>query len=133
MKKGFTLIELLAVLAILAVIAMIAVPQVLNLISDSRKESAELSVKRYMDAIEIEISNKRANEGYLTLDGTYVISDNGETLTRNDGTTIKPNYDGNGIEEGSVIIKDGVIIEIINGKIDKWQVQIVDGEINLSD
>ena len=36
-KKGFTLVELLAVIVILAVILVIAVPQIMNIINDSKK------------------------------------------------------------------------------------------------
>ena len=44
LNKGFTLIELLAVIVILAIIALIAVPQILNLIDDSKEKSAKISV-----------------------------------------------------------------------------------------
>ena len=55
MKKGFTLIELLAVIVILAIIALIAVPQVLNIIEDSRKSSNKISAENFVKALESSI------------------------------------------------------------------------------
>lgn len=44
-KRGFTLIELLAVIVILAVILVIAVPQIMNVITESRKGALASSAK----------------------------------------------------------------------------------------
>lgn len=51
-KRGFTLIELLAVIVILAIILVIAVPQVLNVIDQSRRDSLRASVRMYASALE---------------------------------------------------------------------------------
>ena len=52
LNKGFTLIELLAVIVILAIIALIAIPQILNVISDSKGKSVDISVKNYLKAVD---------------------------------------------------------------------------------
>ena len=46
MKKGFTLVELLAVIVILAVILVIAVPQINNVIKETRKNSLASSRRK---------------------------------------------------------------------------------------
>lgn len=50
-KKGFTLIELLAVIVILAIIMVIAVPQILDVINNSRKSAWDSNVKLIDEAI----------------------------------------------------------------------------------
>ena len=44
-RNGFTLVELLAVIVILAVILVIAVPQIMNVITESRKGALISSAK----------------------------------------------------------------------------------------
>ena len=51
MKKGFTLMELLAVIIILGVIFAIAVPQVLNVIQNSKIKSLENQAKLYISTV----------------------------------------------------------------------------------
>ncbi len=67
-KKGFTLIELLAVIVILAIIIVIAVPQVLNVIENSRKKAAVESAQMFVKALND--SNQIAKTG---LDTSYVL------------------------------------------------------------
>ena len=50
-KKGFTLIEVLAIIAIIAVIGIITVPLILNVLDDSKKNTAYDSVYGYTRAI----------------------------------------------------------------------------------
>ena len=59
-KKGFTLIELLAVIVILAVILVIAVPQIMNVIENTKKESIASSVKMVAASAETEYAKKEA-------------------------------------------------------------------------
>ena len=55
-KKGFTLIELLAVIVILAIIMVIAVPQILNVIDNSKKKAWSSTVGLIKEAIELNTS-----------------------------------------------------------------------------
>ena len=64
MRKGFTLIELLAVIVILAIIALIAIPQVLNLIRDSKEKSLLISEKNYIRAVEEALYTKNIDEEF---------------------------------------------------------------------
>ena len=52
MRKGFTLAELLAVMVLLSALALIAVPVILDIIKDTRKDSAVRSAELYIDAAE---------------------------------------------------------------------------------
>ncbi len=52
MKKGFTLIELLAVIVILGIVTLITTPIILNVIEDSRKNSAIGSAVGYLKSLE---------------------------------------------------------------------------------
>ena len=64
-KKGFTLIELLAVIVILAIIALIALPIVLNMISDLRKDSTEISMKNIDKAASLYFQQNRKDENII--------------------------------------------------------------------
>ena len=102
MKKGFTLIELLAVIVILAVIALIATPIILNIIEDTRKESAKSSANLYVDGLIKQITSKNMinefnptsciiSSGTVTCDGVELnYQTNGKiptsgTITLNNG------------------------------------------------
>ena len=61
--KGFTLIELLAVIVILAIIMVTAVPQILNVIDNSRKSAWKSNVKMIETAME-------ENEAIIGVNGT---------------------------------------------------------------
>ncbi len=50
-KKGFTLVELLAVIVILALIMVFAVPQILNVMNDSKKKNFQLYAQRFMQSV----------------------------------------------------------------------------------
>ena len=58
-KNGFTLVELLAVIVILAIILVIAVPQIMNVITESRKGALISSAKLIAASVE---SAKLSNE-----------------------------------------------------------------------
>ena len=84
MKKGFTLIELLAVIVILAIVALIATPIILNIVEDSKKQSATSSAKLYTDGLAKQIASKNMisefnpetctiENGNVTCDGTSLV------------------------------------------------------------
>lgn len=52
-KKGFTLIELLAVIVILSIIMVIAVPQILDVIEQSRSSAWKSNVKLIEESLEL--------------------------------------------------------------------------------
>ena len=63
-RKAFTLIELLAILIILSAIALITVPQILNVIDDSKSSAADDTIKAvekaaslYASAIDLDTEN----------------------------------------------------------------------------
>ena len=127
MKKGFTLIELLAVIVILAIIALIATPIILGVIKDSKKTAAEISLKNYLRAVEISVSNASLNDPTVDLNGTYEITDNGrkiqlivETNENIDPPTINIEYEGQAITSGTIKLSNGEVAEIMNCRIDNW-------------
>lgn len=84
-NKGFTLIELLAVVVILAVIALIAVPQVLNVIDNSKKESFRNSVSGIIRAVQQHYAN----------DLEYKLDENGLSYIIENGILYLYDIDGN--------------------------------------
>ena len=71
MKKGFTLIELLAVIAVLAIVLIIAIPNVISIISDSKKAAFKKD--------EATISKAAAN--YLAANLSLIPANVGNTTT----------------------------------------------------
>ena len=132
MKKGFTLIELLAVIVILAIIALIATPIILGIIKDSKEQSTKLSIKNYLRAVEIAISNESLKDPSINLNGTCEIIENGNKIECGTRDPIKVEYNGEGLIKGTLLLENGIIVQITNGEIDNWNVTFADGEINLS-
>lgn len=105
-KKGFTLIELLSVIVILAIIALIATPLILNMIEDSKKESAKDSAYGYIKALEnYSASSLLDNKKYPDLP-------NGNSVTLDQLSNIKvrgtkPSSVNLKIENG--IVKNGIL------------------------
>lgn len=60
-SKGFTLIELLAVIVILAIIALITTPIILNVIEDSRKNTAVVNAWGTIDAVRVAYSQAQVD------------------------------------------------------------------------
>ncbi len=110
MKKGFTLIELLAVLLILAFISLIAIPQVLNLIRDSKEKSYLISAQNYVRAVEeaLYIENIdeefNPNECKIKSDGN-LLCDTGELKIETGGS--RPN-------NGNIYLKNKTIKRVLN-------------------
>ena len=93
---GFTLIELLAVIIILTMIALITTPVVMDLITNSKIESAELSAFGYLDAFEKQMIEGRLNKKNYP-DGIYAVK--GEFLT-----TTPVSYKGTGPSNGTITV-----------------------------
>ena len=72
MNKGFTLIELLAVIVILAIILVISVPQINNVITDSKMKSFESDAKIILSQLDIKSINK--NTDITTINETNIES-----------------------------------------------------------
>ena len=70
-RRGFTLVELLAVIVILAVILVIAVPQIMNVITESRKGALISSAKLIASAAE----TKKLSNDLLGIDKVLTCSD----------------------------------------------------------
>jgi len=64
-------------------------------------------------------------------DGTYVIGDNGKTLLKDENTILNPEYNGTGIESGVLEIKDGKVVNIVNGKINNYYVKIINDIVKI--
>lgn len=64
-KKAFTLIELIAVIIILSIISLMATAVILNVIEDSRKQAAIVSMNSYLDSVSQEyMQQKLTNESF---------------------------------------------------------------------
>ena len=98
MKKGFTLIELLTVIIVLGVLALVAMPQINKILAKSKRESVELSAKRYIDAVNNVLADQRMRRVTIIEDGINDI-ENLENV-KVDGTM--PN-------SGYVLVKDGIV------------------------
>ena len=121
--------ELLAVIVILAIIALIAVPQILNLINDSKEKSVKISAQNYLRAVEVAVMNKDTDIETKNLNGTYKIEDNGKQIV-SENNTIDIEFDGQGITEGYLTIT-GYKVSSLDMKIDKHSIRLIDGEIVL--
>ena len=75
-SDGFTLIELLAVIVLLAILMVIAVPKILNVIENSKKSSAESSIKLVKDAIKTQITSSNITKTVFVSDddGCYLFN-----------------------------------------------------------
>ena len=124
-KKGFTLIELLAIITILAIIAVITVPQILNIVSDSKKETAKDSAFGYKNAIHQYYLTESANNSELDMNGDYSI-ENG--VISNGAESFNIGITGQTPTSGEVTISNGEIVDgcIVYGD---YSVVIVNGNV----
>ena len=130
--KGFTLIELLAVIVILAIIALIAIPSVLNIIENTRKESAEISVQMYLRAVKTALYSANTNDLNIKLDDEYEIIENGKSVkSKTTGKIVIVEYDGNGLTQGTIIFESGEVKKIKDAKIYDWYAVLILGRVRL--
>ena len=126
---GFTLIELLAVITITGILLLIGIPAVSKIIFNSRKDTAETSIKRYANQANVEIKSHEISEGEV-LDGTYSIMKNGyvclatydEESDTCPGRMLEITMDGKVPESGQVEIFNKKVVDIYNAKIDNFYV-----------
>ena len=127
------MVELLAVIAILAIIALIATPLVLKVVNNSKTNASEESVKTYLSAVELSLTNDRlTNNNKKNLTGKYQIIDNGKKIKNvKNENVIAVNYNGSGLESGFIDIKNGTVEKIKEAKIGASYAAIVDGNVKL--
>ena len=99
-KKGFTLVELLAVIVILAVILVIAVPQIMDIIKESRKGTLISSAKLIAASAE---SAKLSNDT-LGINKTITCSDVSK-LNSEDYESCTITFDSNGKAKVTIVGK----------------------------
>ena len=99
-RNAFTLIELLAVIIIIGVIAVIIIPKINDALESSKKGAAQTSALNYVKAVDTYYMNKKMNKEKISLDGTYVINDNGELY--NATNTYKIEYTGGVLKNGKL-------------------------------
>ena len=104
MNKGFTLIELLAVIVILAIIALIATPIILNIIEDTKKQSAISSASLYADGLTKHIVSKNMVNEFNPSSCTIL---NG--IATCDGVVLDYTVEGDKPSSGSITFTNGVI------------------------
>ena len=128
-EKGFTLIELLAVITIMGILLLVGVPAISKIIFNSRKDSVEVSMKRYANEANVEIKSHEIGEGIVE-DGTYSIMKNGNIcLATYDadsddcpGDILVISMQGQVPEGGQVEIFNKKVVDIYNAKIDGFYV-----------
>lgn len=94
MKKGFTLVELLAVIVVLGVIALISVPQILNVVEDSRKGAFKDSASGLIEAAELYYTQYAGQELELDLSDKNIVKDLNFKGTPPDGGTLYASKEG---------------------------------------
>ena len=128
-SKGFTLIELLAVITIMGILLFVGVPAIMKTINNSKKDTAEVSVKRYANEVDKEIKSYEIDNGEVK-DGSYSIMKNGNLcLAVYDkdsdscsGEILSVDLEGQKPEDGTVKIVDKKVAEVSNAKIDRFYV-----------
>lgn len=103
-KKGFTLIELLAIIAIIAIIAVITVPQILNVIGDSKKDAINDSAFGYKNAVHQFYLTESADDSEFDMDGDFSIEDG---VISNGAESFNIGISGQAPDSGEVTILNG--------------------------
>ena len=80
-KNGFSLIELLAVIVILSFIVLITTPIIVNIISNTQKNSFKTSAHGILNAAELFYTKKLMGESVPRVE--FIYNDDGETADPN--------------------------------------------------
>jgi len=105
-KNGFSLIELLAVIVILSFIVLITTPIVVNIISNTQKNSFKTSAHGILNAAELFYTKKLMGESVPRVE--FIYNDDGETADPNVYGNLE--YKGEKPKFGKVIVRnDGKI------------------------
>ena len=116
MKNGFTLIELLAIIIVIAIIALITTPVVIQIISESSKNTFKSSIEELMNVTQRDYS-EYARSGSVT----YSLNNNSLTCPVCENEII---YTGN-IEEGrGTIVNNNGQITSVNITNDQYQAKL---------
>lgn len=86
-SKGFTLVELLAVIVILAIIALITTPVILNVIEDSRLNSAKDKAWGTIDAVRVAYATAQTEEQEVGIPYTIEYPKKSASDSTTDSTT----------------------------------------------
>ena len=105
----------------MAIIASIAVPQILNLINNSKDKSSEISIKNYLKAVELAVMNEDISSNknlakrieFEIIDGKKIYSNN-NTEDTSDDITIDVEYDGNGLTDGVIVLENYKVVKTFN-------------------
>ena len=124
-EKGFTLIELLAVIVILAIIVVITVPQILDIVEDSKKNAMKDSGYGYKNAVHQYYLTESTKNSEFGMNGIFFV-ENG--VLTNGIEVFNISTEGSLPESGSVTVEDG---EIVDGCINygKYSVVIENGNV----
>ncbi|MDD4718581.1 MAG: prepilin-type N-terminal cleavage/methylation domain-containing protein [Bacilli bacterium] len=105
-KKGFTLVELLAVIIILGLIMIIIIPNVMNVVENSRIKSFENSTQGLMRTLDIAQKEYSLEEGLKEIVVNY---NNGSETVNIPGLTL--NHNGKKPQSGEILITEEGKIE----------------------
>ena len=72
MKKGFTLVELLAVILILGIVAIFAMPNICDVLNDSKENANLRSIEGYARSIKQEYYNQSMEGKTPVIDETFL-------------------------------------------------------------
>ena len=126
MNKGLTLIELLAVIVILGIIALIVVPNVLRIVNNSRKDSAVVSAKGYIESVKASIVQQIGTKKFKASSCDVIEQGN---LSCDDGNTYEIYAENKKPESGTIYFNNKTVVNISNLKFGKYFINMdVGGE-----
>lgn len=126
MNKGLTLIELLAVIVVLGIIALIVVPNVLRIVNNSRKDSAVVSAKGYIESVKASIVQQVGSKKFKA---TYCDVVEKGNLSCDDGNTYEIYAENKKPASGRIFFDNKTVVNISNLEFGKYLINMdLDGE-----